>query len=99
MVWEKARVGGTLPSLFLSQRIPREGEFLSKILYRHVHGCTALFCRTSPEQTKIPQNRPNFRVCDILEQESGRRTPPHILGPQKRKKYSFPATILFLLTF
>ena len=61
MVWEKARVGGTTPSLFWGWRIQRKMEILWKILYRQVHWCAALFCRTSPEQAKIPQNRPNFK--------------------------------------
>ena len=66
MVWEKARVGGTPPSLFWGQRIQRKLEFLSKIPYRQVHWCAALFCRTTPEQAKIPQNRPNFRVFNFF---------------------------------
>ena len=81
MVWDKARVGGTPPSLFWGRRIQRKLEFLSKILYRQVHWCAALFCRTSPEQAKIPQNRPNFRVFDIFGHNSGKRTPPPILVP------------------
>ena len=48
MVWEKGRVGRTPPSIFWGQRIQRKFEFLSKILYRQVHWCAALFCRTSP---------------------------------------------------
>ena len=36
------------------QRIQKKLEFLSKILYRQVHWCAALFCRTSPEEAKIP---------------------------------------------
>ena len=70
----------TPPSLFLGQRIQRKLEFLSKILYRQVHWCAALFCRTSPERAKIPQNRPNFRVFNFFGQNSGRWTPPPILG-------------------
>ena len=85
MVWEEARVGGTPPSLSRGQRIQRKLEFLSKILYRQVHWCAALFCRISPKQAKIPQSRPNFRVFDIFGQNSGRRTPPPILGPEKSK--------------
>ena len=81
MVWEKSRAGGTPPSLFLGQRIQRILEFLSKIPYRQVHWCAALFCRTSPEQPKIPQKRPNFRVSDFFGQHSGRRKLPPILGP------------------
>ena len=86
MVWEKARVGGTPPSLFWGQRIQRKLEFLSKILYRQVHWCAALFCRTSPKQAKTPQNRPNFRVFDIFGQNSGRRTPPPIFWAVETKK-------------
>ena len=71
MVWEKARVGRNPPSVFWGQRIQRKLEFLSKMLYRQVHWCAALFCRTSLQQAKIPQNRPNFRVCDIFGQRSG----------------------------
>ena len=56
MVWEKARVGGTPTSLFWGKGIPRTGQFLSKFLYGQVNGCAALFCRTSQEQAKIPQN-------------------------------------------
>ena len=86
MVWEKARVGGPPPSLFWGQRIQRKLEFLSKILYRQVHWCAALFCRTSPEQAKIPQNRPNFRVFDIFGQNSGRSTPPLYFGAVETKQ-------------
>ena len=75
-------MGRTPPSAFWGKRIPTKGQFLSKILYRQVHWCAALFCRTSPEQAKIPQNRPNFRVFDIFGQKPGRRnSPPPILGP------------------
>ena len=81
MAWEKARVGGTPPFLFWGQRIQRNFEFLSKILYRQVHWCAAPLCRTNPERAKIPKNRPNFKVFDIFGQTSGRRTPPPILGP------------------
>ena len=74
-------MGRTPPSVFWGKRIPTKGQFLSKILYRQVHWCAALFCRTSPEQAKIPQNRPNFRVFDIFGQKPGRRNPPPpILG-------------------
>ena len=86
MVWEKGRVGGTPPSLFWGQRTQKKLEFLSKILYRQVHWCAALFCRTSPDEAKIPQNRPHFRVLDICGRNSGRKTTPPILGPQKPKK-------------
>ena len=80
MVWEKARVGGTPQSLFWGQREKRKFEFLPKILYRQVHWCAALFCKTSPEQAKIPQNRPNFKVFDIFGRNSGGRTPPLFWG-------------------
>ena len=87
MVWEKARVGGTPPSLFWGQRIQRKLEFLSKILYRQVHWCAALFCCTTPEQTKILQKRPNSRVFDGSGESSGGRNPPIlILGPENPKK-------------
>ena len=86
MVWEKARVGGTPPSVFWGKRIPTKGQFLSKILYRQVHWCAALFCRTSPEQAKIPQNRPNFRVFDNLRQKPGRRTPPPLFWGRRNQK-------------
>ena len=62
MVWQKARVGGTPPSVFWGKRLRTKGQFRSNIPHRQVHWCAALFCRTSPEQAKIPQNRPNFRV-------------------------------------
>ena len=81
MVWEQALVGGTPSSLFWGQETQRKLEFLLKILYRQVHWCAALFCRTNPEQAKIPQNKPNFRVFDTFGQDSGRRTPAPILGP------------------
>ena len=81
MVWKKARVGGTPPSLFWGQRIQRKLEFLSKILYRQVPWCAALFCRTSPEQAKIPQNRPNFRVLIFLDKIRVGGPPPPILEP------------------
>ena len=100
MVWEKARVGGTTPSLFRGQRIQRKLEFLSKILHRQVHWCAALFCRTSPEQAKIPQNRPKFRVFDILGQKSGRRTPaPLFWGLRNQTNRFFPAKKSFLSIF
>ena len=86
MVWEKARVGGTPQSLFWGQRIQRKFEFLSKILYRQAHWCAALFCRTSPEEAKIPENRPTFRVFDIFGQILGRRTPPPYFGAVETKK-------------
>ena len=74
-------MGETPPSVFWGKRIPTKGQFLSKILYRQVHWFAALFCMTSPQQAKIPQNRPNFRVFNILGQEPGRKTPPPFLGP------------------
>ena len=76
MVSEKAWVGGTPPSLFSGQRIQTKLDILSKILYRQVHWCAALFCRTNPQQAKIPQNRPIFRVFDTFGQRPGRVTPP-----------------------
>ena len=91
MVWEKARVGGTPPSLFWGQRIQRKLEFLSKILYRQVHWCAALFCRTSPEEAKIPQNRPNFRVFDIFGKFWVGGPPPLFWGRRNQKNRSFPA--------
>ena len=81
MVWEKARVGGTPRSLFWGQKIRRKLEFWSEILYRQVHWCAALFCRTSPEEANIPQNRPNSKFFDVFGQDLGRRTTPPILGP------------------
>ena len=91
MVWEKARVGGTPPNPYFSgQGIQRKGGFLAKILYRQVHGCAALFCRTSPEQAKIPENRPNFRVYDIYGQNSGRRNPTPYFGAVGTKEVGYP---------
>ena len=93
-------MGITPPSVFWGKRIPTKGQFLSKILYRQVHWCAALFCRTSPEQAKIPQNRPNFRVFDIFGQKPGRRTPPPVFwGRRNQKNRSFSAKVPFLLTF
>ena len=93
-------MGRTPPSVFWGKRIPTKGQFLSKILYRQVHWCAALFCRTSREQAKIPQNRPNFRVFDIFGQEPGRRKPPPLFwGRRNQKSRSFPAKICLLLTF
>ena len=92
-------MGRTPLSVFWGKRIPTKGQFLSKILYRQVHWCAALFCRTSPEQAKIPQNRPNFRVFDIFGQKPGRRTPPLFWGRRNKKNKSFSAKIPFLLTF
>ena len=100
MVWEKARVGGTPPPLFWGQRIQRKLEFLSKVLYRQVLCCAALFCRTSPEQAKIPQNRPNFRVFYIFGQNSGRRTPPPYFGAVETKEIGyFPQETSFCRLF
>ena len=101
MVWEKAGVGGTPPSLFRGQRIQRKLEFLSKILFRQVHWCAALFCRTSPEQAKIPQNRPNSRVFDIFGRNSRRRTPPYFGAVETKKIGHFSRKPLFadLLNF
>ena len=76
----------TPPSVFWGRIIPTKGQFLSKILYRQVHWCAALFCRTSPEQAKIPQNRPNFRVFDIFGQKLGMRIPPPYFGAVETKK-------------
>ena len=78
-------MGRTPPPVFWGKRIPPKGQFPSKILYRQVHWCAALFCRTSPEQAKIPQNRPNFRAFDIFEQWPGRRTPPPYFGDVETK--------------
>ena len=86
MVWEKTRMGGAPRSLFWGQRIQRKLEFLSKILYRQVHWCAALFCRTSPEQAKIPQNRPDFRVFDTFGHNLGRRTPLPYFGAVETKQ-------------
>ena len=89
MLWEKARSGETPPSLFWGQNIQRKLEFLSKILYRQVHWCAALFCRTSPEQAKIPQNRPIFRVFDIFGHDSGSAPPPPYFGDVATKEIGF----------
>ena len=90
-------MGGTPPSLFWGQRIQRRLEFLSKILYRQVQWCAALFCRTSPEQAKIPQNRPNVRLSDIFGQNSGRRIPPPYYGAVETKTLGiFRETPLFV---
>ena len=52
-----------------------------------VHWCAALFCCTTPEQTKILQNRPNSRVFDGLGESSGGRNPPiPILGARESKE-------------
>ena len=100
MVWEKAPVAGTPPSLFWGQRIQRKLEFLSKIPYRQVHWCAALFCRTSPEEAKIPQNRPNFKVSDISGQGSGKTTPPPYFGAVGTKIIGyFPPKFHVFLTF
>ena len=74
-------MGRTPQSVFWGKRIPTKWQFLSKILYKQVHWCAALFCETSPEEAKIPHNWPNFKASDIFGQNSGRRTPPPILGP------------------
>ena len=100
MVWKKARVGGTPPSLFWGQRIQRKLEFLSKILYRQVPWCAALFCRTSPEQAKIPQNRPNFRVLILLDKIRVRGPPPSHFGAVETKEIGhFPRKTLFCRLF
>ena len=100
MVWENAWVGGMPQCLFWGQRIQRKLEFLSKILYRQVHWCAALFCRTSPVQAKIPQNRPDFRVFDISGQIWGMRTPPPYSGAvETRKKGGFPRKTTFCRLF
>ena len=94
-------MGRTPPSVFWGKRIPTKGQFLSKILYRQVHWCAALFCGTSPEQAKIPQNRPNFRVFDIFGPRLGSRNPPPLFWGrrnQKSRKF-FLAKICLLLTF
>ena len=63
-------------------------HFFSCIYYTiQVHWCAALFCCTTPEQTKILQNRPSPRVFDGLGESSGGRNPPiPILGPENLKK-------------
>ena len=100
MVWKKARVGGTPPSLFWGQRIQSKLEFLSKILYRQVPWCAALFCRTSPEQAKIPQNRPNFRVLIFLDKIRVGGPPPPYFGAVETKKIGhFPRKTLFCRLF
>ena len=90
-------MGRTPPSVFWGKRIPTKQQFLSKILYRQVHWCAALFCRTSPEQAKIPQNRPNFRVFDIFGQKpGGRNPPPPYFGAVETKKVGhFPRKSAF----
>ena len=99
IIWGKARMRGTPPSVFWGKRIPTKGQFLSKILYRQVHWCAALFCRTSPEQAKIPQNTPNFKVFDIFGQSRVGGPLPHFWAVETKRKRSFPAKIPFLLTF
>ena len=86
MVWEKARVGGTPPSLFWGQRIQRKLEFLSKILYRQVHWCAALFCRTSPEQAKIPQIGQISGFLIFLDKIRVGGPPPPYFGAVETKK-------------
>ena len=97
MVWEKALVGGTPASLFWGQRLQRKLEFLSKILYRQVHWCAAPFCSTSPQQAKIPQNRPGFRVFDKIR--VGGPPLPYVGAVETKKNRSFLAKNPFLLTF
>ena len=79
-------MGRTPPSVFWGKRIPTKGQFLSKILYRQVHWCAALFCRTSPEQAKIPQNRPISGFFDFFGQRQGRRTPAPYFGAVETNK-------------
>ena len=55
--------------------------------YRQVHWCAALFCSTTPEQTKIPKSRLNSRVSDGLgESLSGRNPPPHAYFEARESK-------------
>ena len=74
-------------------------EFLSKILYRQVPWFAALFCRTSPEQAKIPQNRPNFRVLIFLDKIRVGGPPPLFWSRRNQNSRSFPAKNPFLSTF
>ena len=88
------------PHPYFGARESKENWNLSKVLYRQVHWCAALFFRTSPEQAKIPQNRPNVRVFDICGHNSGRRTPPPLIwGCRNQKNRSFLAKNPFLSTF
>ena len=100
MVWEKARVGGTSPSVFWGKGIPRKGQFLSKILYRQVHWCAAVFCRTSPEQAEIYHNIGQISGFLIFLDKTRVGGPPPFFGAVEAKKNrSFGAKIPFLLNF
>ena len=85
MVWGKALVGGTPPSLFWGQRIQRKLEFLSKVLYRQVHWCAALFCRTIPDQAKIPQNRQISMFLIFLDKIRVGGPPPYFGAVETKK--------------
>ena len=75
------------PLLFWGCIVPAKGSFWSFWVhnlpswffraYRQVHWCASLFCGTTPEQRKIPQNRPNSRFFDGFGGRSGGRNPPH----------------------
>ena len=92
-------MGRTPQSVFWGRRIPRKGQFLSKILYRQVHWCAALFCGTSPQQAEIPQNRPNFRVLIFWDKSWVGGPRPLFWGRKNQKNRSCPAKIPYLLTF
>ena len=49
--------------------------------------CAAIFCSTTPQQTKVLQNRPSSRVFDGLGESSGGGNPPiRILGQENPNK-------------
>ena len=74
------------PLVFLGTK-PIFMVFLCLYYTIQVHWCAALFCSTTPQQTKILQNRPNSRVFDGLGESSGGRNPPiPISGPENPKK-------------
>ena len=73
--------------LVLSGTKPIFMVFLCLYYTIQVHWCAAPFCSTTPEQTKILQNRPNSRGFDGFGECSGGRNPPILfLGHKSPKK-------------
>ena len=97
---ENNRVGGTPLSYFERAELKKKGFLLvflgTKTLFMvflclyyriQVRWCAALFCSTTPQQTKVLENRPSSRVFDGLGESSGEKNPPiRILGQENSNK-------------
>ena len=92
-------MGGTPTSVFWGIGVPTKGQFLSKILYRQVHWCAALFCSTSSEQAHIPRIGQISVFLIFLDKRRVGGPPPLFWGQRNQKNKFFSAKIPFFLTF